>query len=77
MQVLPQGNTDIGWEEMSAMYKLFAPDIDKINAPHENAHWNWDDIASKAAYDYSASIFGYDGRFTLVEWFGMIMAYDR
>ena len=62
---------------MSTMYKLFAPDIDKINAPHPDAHWNWDDLATAAAYEHAASLYGFDGRFTLVEWFGMIMAYDR
>ena len=52
MEVLKQGQMDIGWEEMQQLYKNFAPDIDKINAPLKDAHWNWDDVASKAAYDY-------------------------
>ena len=51
--------------------------IDKINAPHENAHWKWDSVKSKAAYDFAVKIFGWEGRYTLSQWFGMMISYDK
>ena len=48
------------------MAAIFAPEIDKINAPHENAHWVWEEETTKAAYDYGAKIFGSeDCKYTL------------
>lgn len=57
---------------------MFASEIDKINAPHENAHWNWDDETAHAVWNYSANIYGsHDFRMTLPQWFSMVMGYDR
>jgi hypothetical protein len=52
---------------MKKMEDIFAPDIDKINAPHENAHWKWEDASAKAAFDYSAKLYGspVTGKFTI------------
>jgi hypothetical protein len=48
------------------MGAILAPDIDKINAPHEDAHWVWDDVTAKAAFEYAVKIFGSaDGKYTL------------
>lgn len=41
------------------------PQIDKINAPHENAHWNWDMKTVKPVFDFHVKIFGYQGRYSL------------
>lgn len=59
------------------MQEIFAPDIDKINAPHENAHWNWDDATAKAAYEYGAMLFGTKGEYTISQWFAMMFSYRR
>ena len=77
MCVLENGQVDIGWEGMNKLNDAFNADIDQINAPHQNAHWNWDDATAKAAWDFSVGLFGYDGKFSMPEWFAMIMCYDR
>ena len=51
--------------------------IDLLNAPHQNAHWKWDDDTAKAAFDYAASIYGTLGKMSLSQWFAMMQAYDR
>lgn len=54
------------------------PDIDKINAPHPNAHWNLDDVKQRKSFDFAVKLFGTpEGRLSLPQWFGMVMAYDR
>lgn len=58
--------------------QIFNADIDKVNAPHENAHWNWDDTTSRKVYDYVNKIYGSsDGTYTLPQWFGRQIAFDR
>ena len=42
-----------------------APEVDKINAPHPNAHWIWDIETARPAYDYHVAIFGSDGKYSL------------
>lgn len=60
------------------MSEIFRPDIDKINAPHQNAHWCWDDETAKAAFEFGAKIFGSPGcKYSLSQWFAMMIAYDR
>ena len=59
------------------MHDDFDPMVDKINAPHENAHWIWDSVKSKAAYDYAVKIFGWEGRYTISQWFSMSISYDK
>jgi len=59
------------------MQEEFAPEIDKINAPHQNAHWCWDTVKAKEAYEYVAKIFGSPGlRMSMSQWFSMMMQYD-
>ena len=76
-KVLPEGEVALGMDGLMKLNDLFNPMIDAINAPHENAHWNWEPTTAKAAYDYSAKIFGYEGKFTMQQWVAMVYCYDR
>jgi len=77
IHVLPHGQVDLGYEELQKLNDIFNIDIDAINAPHQNAHWNWEPVTAKASYDFMVGIFGYDGKLSMPEWFSMILSYDR
>lgn len=74
----PPGHDDLGWEELKKMYEMFYPSIDKINAPHENAHWEWDDATAHKSFEFHQKIFGTShGTYTLPQWFAMMMSFSR
>ena len=58
--ILPKGQNTAGWEDMKKMQEKFNPMNDKI----AGGHWIWEESSAKAAFEFSCSIFGTDGRFT-------------
>lgn len=53
------------------------PDLDKINAPHTDAHWVWDRASAQPVYDYHVAIFGCNGRYTMEQFLCMTMQYEK
>ena len=64
-KILPAGEHALDWDGIKILYNMFKPNIDKINAPNTDAHWNFEETSAKAAHDFSCNIFGYEGKFTL------------
>ena len=56
---------------MKGMTVAFAPIHDKICG----GHWIWDEETAKANFDFTVSLYGTQGRFTLIEWFASFQPY--
>lgn len=55
----------LGFDDIEKMMTIMNPEIDKINAPHTDAHWNWDMKTIKPIWDLHVKIFGMGGRYSL------------
>ena len=60
----PNGDDTLGLDELMKMAEMMYPMIDKINAPHTDAHWIWDIPTMKPVYDFHVKIYGMAGRYT-------------
>ena len=74
----PAGMDELGYEELKKMETMFNDDIDKINAPHQNAHWIWEEQTSKAIFDFAVKIYGGPmGKYTFPQYISMMYGWVR
>lgn len=70
--VCPVGETTLGWEGAKKVRTVFDADFDK----DFGGHFIYDDVSSKAVFDFQTSIFGEMGnKISFCQWVGSMTQY--